>query len=44
MIQNINALLWDSSRIVRFLGVVIIEDGHQSREQTKTKVGILKSN
>ena len=41
MIQNINALLRDFSRIVRFSGVVIIEDGHQPREQTKTK--ILKS-
>lgn len=41
MIQNTNALLKEFYRISKPDGIVLIEDGHQAREETKAK--ILKS-
>lgn len=38
MVEEPNALLREFSRIVKPSGVVIIEDGHQPREQTKEKI------
>ncbi|NCC99082.1 MAG: class I SAM-dependent methyltransferase [Bacteroidia bacterium] len=38
MIQDTNALLKEFARLVKPSGVVIIEDGHQPREQTKAKI------
>jgi ubiquinone/menaquinone biosynthesis C-methylase UbiE len=38
MIQDTNALLKELARLVKPSGVVIIEDGHQPREQTKAKI------
>ncbi len=38
MIQNHDALLKEFSRIIKPDGIVIIEDGHQSRTETKRKI------
>lgn len=38
MIQDTNALLKEFARLVKPSGIVIIEDGHQPREQTKAKI------
>lgn len=38
MIQDTKALLKEFYRLVKPAGVVIIEDGHQSREETKAKI------
>jgi len=38
MIQDTNSLLQEFARIVKKDGTVIIEDGHQSREETRNKI------
>ena len=38
MIQDTNALLKEFARMVKPSGMVIIEDGHQPREQTRVKI------
>ncbi len=38
MVEDTNALLHEFERIVKPEGIVIIEDGHQSRETTKKKI------
>jgi len=38
MIQDTDALLKEFARLVKPSGIVIIEDGHQPRKQTKSKI------